>query len=153
MRLSGNEVTRNRVSASTRRTRAVLRVAKLIAAGAVVVVFAACTDTTSPAAAAEASAPVVPQGTNPVATELGNWVVDATFWVTPSLVDETNRGKLEGSINGLAGHLMANNTTQIVSDIATIRSLINSGSFTEYVELGPIELAMATIENTLGLNG
>ena len=125
------------------------RIAQVIALSGVIAV-AACQDAPT-APDVIASGPALRMSTSADAAAIADWVVDATSWVTPSMVDPTNRGKLEGSINGLSGHLKANNTKQIKGDIAIIRSLISGGSEAEAVELGPIEVALCTIEQTLGI--
>lgn len=122
-----------------------MRAGKLVVFGLLAGVVA-CTDSTGPDSVDSAKNKPTPE-----MTELGEWIQSATLWATPAVQDVANRGKLESTINSLAGHLKANRTDDIKSDIAYIRAIINSGSTMEdVVALGPIEVALATIEEAMG---
>ena len=120
-----------------------MRAGKLFIAG-LIAVMSACTDSTGPEPVDSGKG-----NPNPAVTELASWIEDATMWVTPSLEDPVNRGQLESTIKSLAGHLKANKTDDIKSDIAYIRAIINSGSMDEYVALGAIEVALVTVEDAM----
>jgi hypothetical protein len=120
-----------------------MRAGKLIVIGLIAVV-SACTDSTGPEPVDSGKGKL-----NPAVTELGSWIEDATLWVTPSLEDPVNRGQLESTIRSLAGHLKANKSDDIKSDIAYIRAIINSGSMDEFVSLGAIEVALVTVEEAM----
>ena len=109
-----------------------------------VLLLAACTDSTGPEPVDSGKGKAAP-----AVVELGLWVQDATLWATVGLDDPVNRGQLESSIKALAGHLTAGKTDEIKSDIAYIRALINSGSMDEIVAMGPIEVALDTIDDAM----
>src|SRR5215203_3909390 len=120
------------------------RAAKLMLVAALAV-MAGCSDSTGPY-------PVdsVEDKPNLAVAELGLWIQDATLWVTPAVENPVNRVQLESSIKSLAAHLNANKTDDIKGDIARIREIINSGSMEELVAMGPIEVALNTIELAMG---
>ena len=120
------------------------RLRKLCVVSAVLLV-AACTDSTGPDPIDSGKGKPTP-----AMTELGSWIQDATLWATPALDDPVNRGQLESSIKSLAGHLKAGKADDVRSDMAYIRAIINSGSMDEIIAMGPIEVALNTIEEAMG---
>jgi hypothetical protein len=87
---------------------------------------------------------------SPAVTALGSWIEDATLWATPAMDDPVNRAQLEKSIKSLAGHLKTGKTDDIKSDMAYIRALINSGGMEDIIAMGPVEVALDTIEEAMG---
>ena len=120
------------------------RAAKLMLVAALAV-MAGCSDSTGPAPVDSGN-----DKPSPAVAELGLWIQDATLWVTPAVENPVNRGQLESSIKSLAAHLNANKTDDIKGDIAHIRAIMNAGSMEELVAMGPIEVALNTIELAMG---
>ena len=126
------------------------RIGKLALIG-VMLAVAACTDSTAPDTADDLSpvdGKVVP---NTAVTALAPWFPEATMYVIDDIATKPVRDKLTKGVNDLSAALKAYNVNEIKKQITAIRNVVNSASEDEQIELGPIEVALETVEDAMGI--
>jgi hypothetical protein len=127
----------------------VARIARAVAIGSVVV-FAACTDTTTPQKVATSTpeTPATPAPLTPLGM-IGESLETETTAFLVGMHDDTDRANLQAALNTLGVDLVANNVAASTKDLATCRGLIAAVDEGQQVELAPISLALDIVELAL----
>ena len=131
-------------------SRVMIRAAQLVAASAVLVVFAACSEPTAPDAA-QIAAPVLtaPSASTSALKDLSASLDDMTGWSLITLTDGQTRTNIVGILNGLKGHLASGKIAACQDDITQGRAWYASLSDSEQGEQGNISVTLDLIQSVL----
>jgi hypothetical protein len=113
------------------------------------VAAAACTDSTAPDSDPVVTPPIEKDAPNPALTALGAWLPSATTWVIDNMEDQALQSKVRGLLSDLAQQLTASNAKGAQAGVASVRAALTGVSADQVIELGPIDVAMSTVEDAL----
>src|SRR5688572_355514 len=146
----GNQQTRRATGETTWTTRRVSRIARVIAIGGVVGLFA-CQDATAPDATDEldlAGPALAVAQTTPLGM-IGLSILDATGWVLASINNAGKRSEMQATLKDLAGNLVSGSYDAARANVTKAREIRFSLDATDEIEIGPIEVSLDQTDTEL----